>query len=357
MSKTKKQNKNKTLQIILGIFLFLLVILVTLFAVLFIMVQNGKNRLNNEVTSEIPKMEFPVAEEEEPEEQLEEGQILYKGQKYQYNKDIKSFVIMGIDTMDTVEKLIESPVSGGQSDMNFVAVMNPHTKKIQLIAINRNTMTTIYCYTADGTFVGTKTGQLTLQHAYGSGGTDSCEMMVSAIDNILYMIPIHGYFAMNMGAITRLNDAIGGVELTALQDVKHEGTNISEGEKIVLKGKDAFWYTKYRDWTVEGSADERLERQKQYLYAFFNKLKGMVKNDLSLPITLYKIIEDYSVTDVSLDKLSYLASQLTGYTFETSDIYSVPGKSVTSGVEYEEFYVDEEALYEMIIEIFYEPVV
>lgn len=354
MREKKNKKDNKIMNIIITVFVVLLVILFAMFAVLFIMVQNGKKKLDTEVTSNLPMLDFPI--EEETDEELEEGQILYQGQKYQYNKDIKSFVIMGIDTMDSVEELIESPINGGQSDMNFVAVMNPHTRKIQLIAINRNTMTTIYCYTEDGTLTGTKTGQITLQHAYGSGGKDSCEMMVSAIDNILYMIPIHGYFAMNMGAITKLNDAIGGVELTAIQDVAHKGTNIKKGEKILLKGNDAFWYTKYRDWTEAGSADQRLERQKQYLYQFFQQLKKMVKQDMTLPLSLYKIIEDYSVTDLSLDKISYLASQLVNYDFDTSDIYSVPGESVTSDVEYEEFYVDDEALYEMIIEIFYEPV-
>ena len=358
----KKHRKNKALQLTLIIILCLL-ILAAMGVVTFMIIKNiGAKNLQQQATTTAPVMTMQnantedEAQSEQEEEQLEEGQIIYKGQKYQYNSDIMSFVIMGIDTMDTVDKLIASKVNGGQSDMNFIALMNPHTKKIQLIAINRNLMTTIYKYTADGTFAGTEYAQITLQHAYGSGGADSCEMMVSAIDNVMYMIPIHGYFAMNMGAIAKLNDAIGGVELTALEDIKKDNTNIKKGEKVTLIGKDAFWYTKYRDWTVAGSADARLSRQKQYLYAFVNKLKKMVKNDISLPLDLYNIVSAYSVTDISLDKVTYLASIAMNYSFDMEDIYSVPGETVTSETEYEEFYVDEEALYEMIVEIFYEPV-
>lgn len=358
----KKHRKNKALQLTLIIILCLL-ILAAMGVVTFMIIKNiGAKNLQQQATTTAPVMTMQNAntedetQSEQEEEQLEEGQIIYKGQKYQYNSDIMSFVIMGIDTMDTVDKLIASKVNGGQSDMNFIALMNPHTKKIQLIAINRNLMTTIYKYTADGTFAGTEYAQITLQHAYGSGGADSCEMMVSAIDNVMYMIPIHGYFAMNMGAIAKLNDAIGGVELTALEDIKKDNTNIKKGEKVTLIGKDAFWYTKYRDWTVAGSADARLSRQKQYLYAFVNKLKKMVKNDISLPLDLYNIVSAYSVTDISLDKVTYLASIAMNYSFDMEDIYSVPGETVTSETEYEEFYVDEEALYEMIVEIFYEPV-
>lgn len=351
--KMKKQRKTKVLQIILIILLCILILSLMGFMTFLIIRYIGGRNLQQQATTTVPVM---TMEEPETEDTLEEGQILYKGRKYQYNSDIMSFVIMGIDTMDTVEELMTNGENGGQSDMIFIALMNPHTSKIQLIAVNRNLMTNIHMYAKDGTYVGTEVGQITLQHAYGTGGADSCEKMVSAIDNVMYMIPIHGYFAMNMGAISKLNDAIGGVEITALEDIRHKGTDISKGEVITLLGEDAFWYTKYRDWTVEGSADQRLLRQKQYLYAFVNKLKQMVKQDISLPLDLYNIVADYCVTDISMDKVTYLASIAMNYSFSTEDIYSVPGESITSGVEYEEFYVDEEALYEMIVEIFYEPI-
>ena len=43
------------------------------------------------------------------------------------------------------------------------------------------------------------------------------------------------------------------------------------------------------------------------------------------------------------------------YHFDQSSIYSLEGETV-QGDKFEEFYVDEDALYEMIIDIFYEPV-
>ena len=85
--------------------------------------------------------------------------------------------------------------------------------------------------------------------------------------------------------------------------------------------------------------------------------KDMVKNDLSLPVSLYQIVAEYSVTDLTPDKMTYLASEAVNYTFDMDNIYDLPGKTVPDANNvHEEFHVDEEALYDMIVEIFYEPV-
>ncbi len=367
--KRRGKRKNKALQVVIG-FVICVAILITMGVVTFAVVSRmGSQKLKQQATSSAPILtsvnttvdqsgtEEAKAEETEEEDVLEEGQIYYNGQKYQYNEDIMTFVIMGIDYMGTVDELLEETM-GGQSDLIMLGVLNPHKKAIELIAINRNTMTQIHRYATDGTYVDTVDAQITLQHAYGTGGADSCEKMVAAVDNLMYMIPIHGYYAMNMGAISMLNDAIGGVELVALEDLDvwyADNISFKKGERITLLGEDAYWYTKFRDHRIEGSANTRLERQKQYLTAFIHKLKLMVKNDLTIPLELYDIIKDYSVTDVTVDEMTYLVSQAVTYSFDKGKIHTIPGKTVVNG-EYEEFYVDEAGLYDIIVEVFYEPV-
>ena len=50
-----------------------------------------------------------------------------------------------------------------------------------------------------------------------------------------------------------------------------------------------------------------------------------------------------------------LAEAGTKYEFNTSDMYTIPGETIM-GARFEEHYIDENALYDMIIEIFYEEV-
>ena len=61
------------------------------------------------------------------------------------------------------------------------------------------------------------------------------------------------------------------------------------------------------------------------------------------------------MTDVDLTSCTYLASECVGYRFETEQIYSLPGETMM-GERFEEYYVDEEALQDLLIELFYNPV-
>ena len=58
------------------------------------------------------------------------------------------------------------------------------------------------------------------------------------------------------------------------------------------------------------------------------------------------------MTSIDFAKLAEDASE---YAFDESHMYNVPGETVMGEV-YEEYYVDEDALYEMVLELFYEEV-
>ena len=104
-----------------------------------------------------------------------------------------------------------------------------------------------------------------------------------------------------------------------------------------------------------GSADMRLLRQKQYLTNLVITTDEKIKKDISIALSLYKTISPQMVTDISLDEAAYLASVLSDYTFEEDDFYIMEGETVM-GEEFEEFYPDEDALYELILAVFYEKV-
>ncbi|MGM9614334.1 MAG: hypothetical protein ACI3W7_02225, partial [Oscillospiraceae bacterium] len=66
----------------------------------------------------------------------------------------------------------------------------------------------------------------------------------------------------------------------------------------------------------------------------------------------YAAVADYLVTDCSVDELSGYGEQLSGYTL--SDIVAPEGEAVL-GDTYMEFYVDEAALQQLVIDWFYVP--
>ena len=173
--------------------------------------------------------------------------------------------------------------------------------------------------------------------------------------NLFYQLPIHGYAAVNMSAISTINDVVGGVDVTIPEDLAGFNEEFVEGRTLHLMGENAFWYVKYRDTDTFGSADMRLDRQKQYLTGFIDVAKQAVHKEPSVAIDLYQAVKPQMITDVSLDEVAYLAPILAEYSYDAEGFYTLPGETVM-GEQYEEFYPDEDAMFEMILDVFYEKV-
>ena len=295
------------------------------------------------------------------EETLSSGELRYQGKTYVYNQELLTFLVLGIDKTGAVEGS-DDLYQGGQADALFLALLNPRKEEITVIGVNRDTMTEIAVYDPNGLYAGQETAQIALAHAYGEGLEQSCENTVDAVSRLFYGLPIHGYCAMNMEVVNILNDAVGGVDVTipasaAGADMEIDGerykTGWAEGQQVHLMGNDAYTFIRYRDTEQAESADARLERQKTYLQAFIAKAKEAVLADLTLPLTLYQAVAPYMVTDITAQEAVYLAGQAVNYSFSPENLYTMQGE-VRMGETFEEFYPDETALYELILQVFYE---
>lgn len=317
--------------------------------------QEYAEKLNDEITDTVSNVMDEDLQEETTKE-LQPGQILVNGDVYQYNEDILTFLCMGVDSRNGITN-IKTPGKGGQADAILLIVANPHTEQLQVININRDSMVDIELYDTDGGYAGTEKKQLALQYAYGDGRVESCELMEKAVSKLFYGIPIHGYIALDMESIPTINDLVGGVEVTVLEDMSKYKAGWSEGAGIKLTGSDALLYIREREdeSTELGSNVKRIERQKQYLSVFANKLKEKTKNDITFPLTLYAKVQKHMVTSLSVDEITYLVSTLVGYDFSMENVISIQGE-MAMGEKNEEFYVEEEILRTFIIDTFYETV-
>lgn len=314
----------------------------------------GKHRLYHEPVYAQPVLQPAVGEEAPAEEKWQDGWVRYQDAIYAYNEEILTFLVMGIDKQDDVEAVSEG-TDGGQADALFLVALNPGEESIKVIGINRNTMTDIDLYDDNGKYTATVKAQLAIQHGFGNGMEESCEYQKKAVENLFYQLPIHGYAAINMSAISTINDAVDGVDVTVPADIAGFNEDFVEGRSLHLMGENAFWYVKYRNTDVFGSADMRLDRQKQYLNGFIDAAKQAVHKDAGVVIDLYQAVKPQMVTDVSLDEAAYLAPILADYAYDADDFYMLQGETVM-GEQYEEFYPDEDAMFEMILDVFYEKV-
>ena len=287
-------------------------------------------------------------------EKWQEGTISHGGKYYKYNNSLRTYLLMGIDR-DGPAVEAEDSISGGQSDAMFLIVADSENESVSVISINRNTMTKIETLDKSGTKKGQITAQLCVQHGYGDGRHYSCERTVDAVSNLFYGLPISGYLSINMDAMPILNDAVGGVEVAVLQDVEDpaRGVSLKKGETKTLSGIEAYSYLRKRDINEFDSATDRLHRQEQYISEYMKKLKTAVAGSASKAAEIYDSVSEYLVTDVDF---ANVISELVAYDFVGDQMYTVPGET-KMGEIYEEYYVDEDALYNLIIRMFYEEVV
>lgn len=336
------------------------VVLVFLGAAGFLVLQfMGKSRLYGSASSEelVVKLSdvavsFGGSTEGSEEEDWQFGDVRYEGIHYRYNQDILTFLFLGIDKLEELQP-VKDGIDGGQSDAIFLLALDPRKKEATVIGVPRDTMADVDIYTATGTLIGATKVQICLQHGYGDGAELSCERSVNAVSKLFYGLPIHGYCAINMGAIPLLNDAIGGIRLQCLETLDFEWFHVEEGEELFLQGMDAYFYLHSRDTSSFNSAGRRLQRQKQYLTEYAAVAIAAVKEDITLPVSLYGTLSKYMVTDISVDEVGYLATQAAGY--RLGEIRTLEGETVM-GDRFEEFYPNEEALYRLILEVFYEEV-
>ena len=327
--------------------LILLLAVLGLVLVIVFVIGFRRNQASAESEASVP------ADGEATQEKWQEGVISHNGRYYKYNNNLRVYLLMGIDK-DGPAVEVEKGFHGGQSDAMFLIAADSEEEKISVISINRNTMTNIKTLDEFGNDSGEIFSQICVQHSYGDGRHYSCARAAEAVSYLFYDLPISGYLSIYLDAIPILNDAVGGVEVKVLQEINdpNRGVYLPEGETRVLSGMEAYSYLRLRDISIFDSATNRLRRQEQYISAYMKKLKTAVAGDASKAADIYDSVSGYVVTDVDFVNL---ISELITYEYDENRMYTVPGET-KMGEEYEEYYVDDKALYDLIIQVFYREV-
>lgn len=342
----RRRRKKRIQKVALTIAIIIAVLCVTVVSGYFILRAYGKYQLEQKSGEQKPA--FENAEDEQL-EVVDENTVQYQGQTYVFNDQVMNFVLMGIDNNGEVQ---EGEGKNGRADVALLVAVDHKNKKVTIFNINRNIMTNIAIYDDYGTYLRQAKAQLALSHTYGQSSEQSAQLVCDAISNLFYGLAIHGYAALNMDAIPIINDRIGGVPVTLLRDFTDVRSSYVKGANIVLDGDMAIRYIRERKFMEEETNEERMERQKQYLSSFVTQARTALTANPSLVLGLYNDITPYMTTDLSADKVVYLASEALGYSV-AEEIMSLSGTIVHTEL-YDEYYVDEKALYETILNIFYE---
>lgn len=339
----KKKKMSKGTKALLIIVCVIVAIALLLVGTVLILSAVGRSALTDDGSG------MTMEEYEGDAESLGSGTVRYKGQLYQYNDEIIPVLLLGVDEH---EKNVQEGEFGvaNQADVNVLAALDPKNGRITMISISRDTMCQMDVLDDAGSHVGTATAQLALAYTYGDGGDVSCELSAAAVSRLFYGLEIPVYASIYMDGITELVDAVGGVTVTP--DVSF-GPFVA-GRETLLTGSNTERYIRYRESTTEGN-NQRMQRQNQVLVALVRQMLASVKQNPASVLNLYNNVSRNVTTNLDASKILYLAQQAAKLRFD-GEIRNVAGESVLGAQNHAEYQVDEQALYELILDVFYDPV-
>lgn len=278
--------------------------------------------------------------------------IMYGGKEYRYNEHLSNYLFMGIDVRDPVEEY-ETRENTGRADAIFLLSYDRVEKTVKCISIPRDTMTNIRVLTIDGTDTGTTREHINMQYAFGDGKDGSCRLMKEAVSGLLYNVPIQGYCSLNMDGITAAVDVLGSVEMV-LADNSMADVNPAyvEGAKVTITKENAEQFIRHRDTDESQSALVRTNRQKELMKAVSECTRKKSAEDADFIVKMYESLEPYMVTNIGNDVLADLSEAK----FDSKHgVVDIPGEGV-EGDRHDEYHIDEDKLYELVLQMFYEEV-
>jgi LCP family protein required for cell wall assembly len=285
-----------------------------------------------------------------PEHELKDQTIIHNGIEYELKQNVETFLVIGLDKFDG-DTFSDSYNNNEQADFLMLFVFDNDARQCTAIHINRDTMAEINRLGVAGDKIGTVYQQIALAHTYGNDDV-SCRNTADSVSSVLMDVRVNHYISVTMDAVPVVNDLVGGTELVILDDFSSIDPAMVKDEIVRLTGEQALKYVRTRQGLEDSSNTTRMKRQQQFVQTVYDQFKLCSEADSEFIVNASLKLADYMVSDRSVTQLQTLAEKFNDYEF--LGIQSIKGESVL-GKRYMEFYPDQAALKELVINTFYCP--
>jgi anionic cell wall polymer biosynthesis LytR-Cps2A-Psr (LCP) family protein len=161
---------------------------------------------------------------------------------------------------------------------------------------------------------------------------------------------VNHYMSVTLDAVPVFNDLVGGVELTVMDDFTGIDPTLVKGETLTLNGQQALTYVRTRKDLDDSTNNTRMIRQQQYLDALREKMEKRMEEDPEFAARAALAMADYMTSDCSATRLHDMAKRMEEYDFV--QVRQLEGETKL-GKKHIEFYPNERALKETVIDLFY----
>ncbi len=353
--KKKKKKSRKALRIVLICIAVLIVLCIAAALYLWSLWKNGDRFNRDTMFVTQPTTDITLhGNEDEPNSgtatTTDDGKptIKHNGSYYVLNEDVFSVLFMGID-VNSEEQFANIGTTAHQADSLFLLVVDPTTGRFTVVNIPRMSITDVKQLDMNFNYARTTKSPICIQYAFGDGKELSCTLTRDAVSNLLFNIPINRYVSMNLDGLYIANDTVGGITLELLDDMTAFNPKMKKGETYTLLGKDVEIYLSRRlGRGLDGTNLSRTARQIQYCKQFFKVVKNKVEANPLFVVDLYNALGGNVQSDLSVEEMIYLSKTVMKADLSDENIYSLEGT-----VQNEDFFVDDDALKDLLIDLFY----
>lgn len=283
----------------------------------------------------------------------DQNTVLLDGRRYGFDHRIETCLFVGTDDSGSRDP---DNYWGGMADFLLLMVLDHTDDTIAYLQIDRNTVTDVRELTKDGQEIASRKLQICTAHWYGRNPTMAVENTVYAVQNFLGGLgKIDGYFVMNMHDVGQLNHAVDGVEITVQDKLDEDNPSLRQGETLTLSDEQAAYFLRVRMAVGDGTNAERMARQRQYMGAFFKKVKEKTSENLTFGLELWDMLKGAAVSNMNGNAFSRIAQKL--LKGEDKGIYTIRGETVLGyvlqdGILHEEFYAGYGAVLDVMTDLF-----
>lgn len=271
-----------------------------------------------------------------------------EGKQYPMKSHLQTVLLIGTDGDEAYQpeenKLLDY-FNFDQADVLMLLVVDKDNNTVDVIQVNRDTMSAVPWLDVLGNYGGTEIKQICLAFNYGDGGAKSCKNTVDAVSRLLFDAPIQSYIQIPVTAVSLLNDLVGGVPVTMPEDLTVIDPSFTEGATVRLNGSQAEQFLRVRMALENDTNAARMERHRIYMNSFQSCAKAALNSDSAFAMKLIEALSEYMQSDLTAQQLSDLVERLDNaviHPIRTSD-----GK-LTLNEKYYEFYADEDSLWEIV---------
>ncbi len=277
--------------------------------------------------------------------------VEYQGRTYVEKTGLTKILVMGVDKPSGGRGY--GARQGGQTDFLMLMVIDPHTKHVNRLQIDRDTIAEVETLGVLGNVVGTKRMQICLAHAYGNNPEENCQHAVNAVENLLEGEEIDLYLALDMNSIGVVNRALGGVTVTLEDNFSVSDPAMVPGATLQLTDKQAEIFVRGRMGVGDGTNASRMARQRVYMSAAAETFRKRVESESEYINEFLDAIENIATTNISRGRLVNEINK--AYRYETPDVETLAGEYRIGEDGFMEFHVADGAVLDWIMRTLYVP--